>query len=134
VAQACIKAGIISQNLDRLANNDRRQAYEAFALICLLAKVKMTDPIVDVVKQHAKQTVRLSVVHLLASTGDEYVFEQLQQLAQQHNMEEEVKTAVLEALYKLEHSRVQGETQKNQDSSVGFDSAATETEVDEIGK
>ncbi len=30
VAEACIKAGIVSQGIDRLASTDRRQVYEAF--------------------------------------------------------------------------------------------------------
>ena len=47
VAKACIQAGIVSQNLDRLASSDHRQAYETFSLICLLAKANMNDPILD---------------------------------------------------------------------------------------
>ena len=111
----------------------------------------MTDPIVDAIKNHANRKVRLSAVHLLAYTGEEHVFEQLQQLAQHDDMEEEVKTALLEALYKLgqsrpkevtpapefviQHSGNEFETKKDiHESSVGFDLATTETAVDEVGK
>ena len=38
VAKACIQAGIVSQNLDRLTYADHRQAYETFSLICLLTQ------------------------------------------------------------------------------------------------
>jgi HEAT repeat protein len=105
VAQACIKAGIVSQNIDRLASGDRRQAYEAFSLICLLAKAQMTDPVLDAIINHSNVNVRVSAVHLLAVTGEEYLFDQLQKLAVMTDIDEEVKTALLEAMYKLEQAR-----------------------------
>lgn len=107
VAQACIKAGIVSQNIDRLASGDRRQAYEAFSLISLLAKAKMTDPIVYAIEHHNDKSVRLSAIHLLATTGEQHVFEQLQQLAVNEEMDEEVKTALLDGMYKLEQTQSQ---------------------------
>jgi len=105
VAEACIKAGIVSQNIDRLASNDRRQVYEAFCLISLLAKARMTEPIIDAIENHSNMTVRLSAVHLLATTAEDFVFEQLQTLAVKDGMDEELKTALLEGMYKLEQLR-----------------------------
>jgi HEAT repeat protein len=105
VAQACIKAGILSQNLDRLASGDRRQAYEAFVLVSLLAKAKMINPIIDAIEHHRDRTARIATIKLLASTGDAQVLERLQKLASKDDLDEEVKTAVLEGIYKLEQSR-----------------------------
>jgi HEAT repeat protein len=105
VAKACIQAGIVSQNLDRLSTSDHRQAYEAFSLICLLAKAKMNQPVLDAIADHANGDVRIKAVHLLACTGQPEVFEQLRELAVKDGMREDVKTAILEALYKLEQSK-----------------------------
>jgi len=105
VAQACIKAGIASQNIDRLASGDRRQAYEAFALVSLLAKAKLIEPVLEAIQHHRDLRVRLSAVSLLAATGQTFVFEQLQQLAARDEIAEEVKTALLEGMYKLEQVR-----------------------------
>jgi HEAT repeat protein len=102
VAKACIQAGIVSQNLDRLASSDHRQAYETFSLICLLAKANLNDPILDAIAGHPNVDVRLKAVHLLASTGHPDTFEQLRQLAVRDGVREEVKTALLEAMYKLD--------------------------------
>lgn len=102
VARACIQAGIVSQNLDRLATSDHRQAYETFSLICLLAKANMNDPILDAIADHQNMDVRLKAVHLLASTGQPGIFEHLRQLAVRDGVREEVKTALLEAMYKLD--------------------------------
>jgi HEAT repeat protein len=42
VMRACIKTGMISQAVGKLAGTDRRQAYEAFSLLSLLEKLKET--------------------------------------------------------------------------------------------
>jgi HEAT repeat protein len=104
VATACVQAGIVSQNLDRLASSDHRQAYEAFTLICLLAKAKVSEPILNAISDHPNIDVRLKAVHLLARTGEPEVFEQLRELAVRDGMREDVKTALLDALYRLDQN------------------------------
>ncbi len=105
VAKACIQAGIVSQNLDRLSTSDHRQAYETFSVICLLAKAKMNQPVLDAIADHPNGDVRIKAVHLLACTGQPEVADQFRELAVKEGMREDVKTALLEALYKLEQSR-----------------------------
>jgi HEAT repeat protein len=109
VAKACIQAGIVSQNLDRLANSDHRQAYETFALISLLAKAKISEPVLDAIAQHPNMDVRLKAVHLLACTSQPETFEQLRELAVKDGISEEVRTALLEAMYKLDQARLREE-------------------------
>jgi HEAT repeat protein len=106
VAHACIQAGIVSQNIDRITSSDRRQAYEAFSLICLLAKAKMIEPILEAICNHANIDVRVSAVHLLVITGQPEIFEQLRQLTLRNGIIEEVRTALLEAMYKLDQARL----------------------------
>lgn len=112
VARACIQAGIVSQNLDRLASSDHRQAYETFSLICLLAKANINEPVLDAIAAHENMDVRLKAVHLLACTGQPDTFEHLRQLAVRDGVSEEVKTALLEAMYRLdqEAKRKEAET------------------------
>jgi HEAT repeat protein len=105
VAKACIQSGIVSQNLDRLVNSDHRQAYETFSLICLLTQANMNEPVLEAIFGHSNADVRLKVVHLLACTGHAAVYSQLRELAVRDSMREEVKTALLEAMYKLEKSK-----------------------------
>ncbi len=105
VAGACVQAGIVSQNLDRLASSDHRQAYETFSLICLLAKAHMSDPILDAIASHPNMDVRLKAVHLFASAGQPGIFEQLRELAVRDGVCEEVKTVLLEAMYKLDQNQ-----------------------------
>jgi HEAT repeat protein len=100
LATACVNSGIVSQNIDRLATSDRRQTYEAFTVISLLAKAQTTDTLVDAIANHPDMNVRLSVIHLLAATGQWQVSSELHKLSGE-NVPEEIKTALLEALYKL---------------------------------
>lgn len=137
VAKACVQAGIVSQNLDRLASSDHRQAYETFTLICLLAKANMNNPILDAIADHPSMDVRLIAVHLLACTGHPDTFEQLRQLAVRDGVGEEVKTALLEAMYKLdqESKRREMETVEAAEADIEphFETPETETSDDEQG-
>ena len=105
VAHACIKAGIVSQNVDRLGTSDYRQAYETFSIICLLAKANLTEPILNAIANHSNVDVSLRTIHLLASTGQPGTIERLQELAEREGVCEEVKTALLETIYNLEHAK-----------------------------
>jgi HEAT repeat protein len=128
VATACVQAGIVSQNLDRLASSDHRQAYEAFTLICLLAKAKVSEPILHAISDHPNIDVRLKAVHLLARTGEPEIFGQLRELAVRDGMREDVKTALLDALYCLERDKPK--TEEPIDAELLPDEPSETNEVD----
>jgi HEAT repeat protein len=128
VATACVQAGIVSQNLDRLASSDHRQAYEAFSLICLLAKAKVSEPILNAISDHPNVDVRLKAVHLLACTGELEVFGQLRELAVKDGMREDIKTALLDALYRLDQSKQTTEEPIDAELVPDEPSEATESE------
>ncbi|MGI8919129.1 MAG: HEAT repeat domain-containing protein [Pyrinomonadaceae bacterium] len=104
VAKACIKSGIVSQAIDRLANGDRRQGYETFSIISLLARANTTEPVLDAIANHPNLDVRLATVRLLANTGEASVFEELRRMAVEGALPEELRTALLEAMYQLDQS------------------------------
>lgn len=104
IAKACIKAGIVGQNIDRLAACDRRQTQEAFALFSLMAKARMIDTILAAITDHPNKDVRVAAIHLLANSGQTEIYEQLRQLTESQTLSETLKTELLEAMYKLEHS------------------------------
>ncbi len=105
VAKACIKSGIVSQAIDRLANGDRRQGYETFSIISLLARAQTTEPVLDAIANHPNLDVRLATVRLLANTGEASVFEELRRMAVEEALPEELRTALLEAMYQLDQSK-----------------------------
>jgi HEAT repeat protein len=135
VARACVQAGIVSQNIDRLASSDYRQAYETFSLICLLAKADLNQPILDAIAEHPNMDVRLKAVHLLASTSEPAIFEHLRELAVRDGVGEEVKTALLEAMYKLDQEAKQKEIESAEgaeaDSEPHFETVESQGDVNE---
>jgi HEAT repeat protein len=104
VAQACIKAGIVSQGIDRLASSDRRQVYEAFSIVSLLAKANMIEPILDAIANHPNLDLRLTALRLLETTGEPAVLEQLRQLASREGMPEAIKSALLQITSKSDET------------------------------
>jgi len=106
VASACIEAGIVSQGIDRLGSGDRRQAYETFSIVSLLAKAKLTDCVVEAIATHSNTDVRLAAVRLLASLPQPEIVEQMRKLALKVHMSEEVRMALLEALYKVDQEKL----------------------------
>jgi HEAT repeat protein len=105
VARACIKIGIVSQTADRLASEDRRQAYEAFSLFSLLAKANETDPILETIRNHKDMEVRLSAIRVLSVAAGPDVAPKLRDLVAVEGMPENVRTAMLEVLYRLDQKQ-----------------------------
>jgi HEAT repeat protein len=105
VARACVNTGIVAQATDRLASEDRRQAYEAFSLFSLLARAQETQPITNIIDSHVDDEVRLAAVRVLNLAGQSSVLPRLRELAAHENMPESVRTAILETLYKLEQDQ-----------------------------
>jgi HEAT repeat protein len=95
-AEACVTAGLARQAMDRLASDDRRQAYEAFSLLSLVARGGQTDVIMHVVKGHPDVNVRLAAARLLALQGDEEVSNRLRRIAMEGNTPEKLREAILE--------------------------------------
>ena len=111
VARACISTGIIAQAVDRLASEDRHQAYEAFSLFTLLARANETDPIIDTIQNHKDDEVRLCAVRVLNVAATPEVAPKLREMIARESMPENVRTAVLEVLYKLDQKLPATETQ-----------------------
>lgn len=105
VAQACIKAGIVSQAIDRLASSDRRQAYEAFTLMSLLAKANETQPILDAIEHHKDNHVRMCAVRVLGLSGQPEIAQEFRQLAGSDDIPEAVRTSILEVIYKIDQAQ-----------------------------
>ncbi len=102
VAQACVKTGLASQALDRLVSEDRRQAYEAFSLLSLMAKAGETKLLLQAIENHREVNVSLAALRLLCMMGQPGdLAGHLRDLAARRGVSERVRVAVLEAVSKL---------------------------------
>jgi HEAT repeat protein len=109
VAKACVETGIAAQTVDRLISEDRRQAYEAFSLFSLLARAKEIEPILDVIRKHKDEEVRLCAIRVLNLSPDASLAPQLRDIVGSNGVPENIRTAVLELLYKIDQPPVHGE-------------------------
>lgn len=98
VAEACVKAGLAAQAINRLASEDRRQAYEAFSLLSLCAKAGQTQPILDTVECHRDIEVRLACIRLLRLINQSELGERLLLIAGNGGVPERVRRAILETV------------------------------------
>lgn len=103
VAQACVKAGLAAQALDRLTSTDRRQAYEAFSLLSLVVKAGELSIVLEAIAQHGSVDVRLAAIRLLCMMGRPVeLLEPLRRLAERGGMPEKVRSALKEAIEQME--------------------------------
>ncbi|HEX8633277.1 MAG TPA: HEAT repeat domain-containing protein [Pyrinomonadaceae bacterium] len=109
LASACVGAGLAKQALSRLASEDRRQAYEAFSLLSLVAKGGQADLILRVVEEHQDLSMRLAAARLLGLMGDRELDARLRRIALGANAPEKLRTAILEAVYRGEAQPVVAE-------------------------
>ncbi|MGB8509242.1 MAG: hypothetical protein WCD76_12715, partial [Pyrinomonadaceae bacterium] len=107
VARACIKAGLTAQAVNRLASDDRRQAYESFSLLSLVIKGGEQSPVLDAVENHHDLNVRLAAVRLLGTTQQPESLDQLHKLAALGSVPEEVRSAILGIVRQNEYEAVE---------------------------
>lgn len=105
VAQACVKTGIVAQAVDRLASEDRHQAYEAFSLFSLLARANETQPILDTIQNHKDDEVRLCAIRVLNIAAQPDLAPKLREMVSGQDLPENVRTAMLEVMYKLDQEQ-----------------------------
>lgn len=102
VAKACVETGIAAQAVDRLVSEDRHQAYEAFSLFSLLARAHETQPILEVIRGNKDEEIRLTAVRVLNMAPEGSLAPELREIVGSEGVPENVRTAVLEVLYKLD--------------------------------
>ncbi len=107
VARACVKAGLATQALDRLASEDRRQAYEAFSLLTLVLKGGEAEIIFTAVEHVGELNVRLAAARLLALQGEAETVKRLRTVALGNGTPEKLRNAILEAIYRDEPAAVE---------------------------
>ncbi len=106
LAQACTKAGLTAKALDRLASEDRRQAYEAFSLLSLVLKSGELEVIYAAVEQSGELSVRLAAARLLALQGQPEINKRLRRVALGDGAPDKLRNAILEAIYRDDHAAV----------------------------
>lgn len=105
VAQACTKAGMVKQAIDRIISEDRRLAYESFSLLSLLVKAGEMQPIAEAITDHAEVNVRLALIRLLGTASGPEVAQLLRHLVVRDGLPEKVRSALMEVVYQVDQTQ-----------------------------
>jgi HEAT repeat protein len=102
VAAACIKSGMAKQAIERLGSADRRQAYEAFATLAVLASAGEADLLLDAIAQHPNESIAAMAARVLGAFPAADLVPALRQVAVSNSISEARRTVVLELLYNID--------------------------------
>ena len=105
LTDACVTAGLARQALDRLASDDRRQAYEAFTLLSLVARGGGVGMILEAVESHADVNARIAAARLLALQGEPHATERLRRVASDPRTPERLRAAIGEVVTRTAEQR-----------------------------
>ena len=102
-ARAAVESGFVDMSFDRLVHQDRKYAYEAFALMALLMKAGETEKIFNALENHRDMNVRRAVLHVIKVTKNSKTLEGLADLLEKGNLpiefQEEIDKAIEEVGY-----------------------------------
>ena len=93
-ARAAIESGFVDMSFDRLVHQDRKYAYEAFALMALLIKAGETEKLFDALETHRNPNVRKAVLHIIKITKNPEVLEELGDLLKKETLPLELQEEI----------------------------------------
>lgn len=93
-ARAAVESGFVDMSFDRLVSQDRKQAYEAFALMSLLIKAGETEKILNVLETHRNHSVRRAILHIIKITKDQKALDGLYALLEKDTLPLELQEEV----------------------------------------
>jgi hypothetical protein len=101
-ARAATEAGIVVKAFERLINEDRKVAYEAFVLVNLLIRSGETDAIFDALRSHKDERVRFALLHVIKCAKDIRTAPKLNDLITNYNLSTDVTERLIDTVSNLE--------------------------------
>src|SRR3712207_6045592 len=92
------------QAVDRLACEDLRQVYAAFMFFSVLAQAGQVEPMIEAIRGHHSDEVRLASIKILGIFGKPEVLPSLRELAVTDGIPETVRMALMEVVYKIDQA------------------------------
>lgn len=101
IGAAINASGLAGDAISQLTGESREKTYEAFSLLFLMAKAGEVQPLIRAIEGHPNNEVRTAVVKLLALSGQKEVLPAFRRLAVRGSLPNDVRSAVMEAIYQL---------------------------------
>ena len=100
IGAALAGSGLVDEAIDDLSGDSHENSYGAFSFLFLVAKAGEVQPLLQVIENHPSIDLRLTVIKLLASSGEPDVVPAFRRLAAS-SLPPEVRAAVAEAIGQL---------------------------------
>jgi len=101
IAGAMADSGLAAEEIVNLDSENRDVAYDAFALLFLMAKAGEVAPLIRAVEDSPSIDVRQTLIQLLAQCGQTEVLPAFSRLAVRQSLPSEVRSALMEAIHQL---------------------------------
>ncbi len=99
-ARAAIEGDLVERSLVRLVHEDKKTAFEAFALVALLIKAGETKEIFNALENHSDINVRKAVLHVIKITKNKKGLEGLYSMLEKNSLtkefQEEIDKTIIE--------------------------------------
>lgn len=101
IARALADSGLAAEEVAKLASVDRDVAYDAFALLFLMAKAGEVVLLIRSVEENPSIEVRQTLVQLLAQSGQTEILPVFSRLAVRQSLPSEVRSALMQAIHQI---------------------------------
>jgi hypothetical protein len=104
IGAALAGSGLVDEAINDLMGDSPENSYSAFSFLFLVAKAGEVQPLVQVIKNHPSVELRLTVIKLLASSGDPETIPAFRRLTAS-SLPAEVRAAIMDAINQIDSQR-----------------------------
>lgn len=97
IGSALAGSGLLDEAIEDLTGDNPENSYSAFSFLFLVAKAGEVKPLLQVIRNHPSLELRLTLIKLLASSGDQEVIPAFRHLTA-GSLPVEVRTAIMDVI------------------------------------
>ena len=101
ITKALVGSGLAAEAIDNLVSENQEETYDAFAMLCLMAKAGEFQSILHTIEMHPSSAVKLSVIKLLTFCNLPEIIPAFRNLAVRGSLPIEIRSALLASIYEL---------------------------------
>ncbi|MEP6912679.1 MAG: hypothetical protein ABI923_07985, partial [bacterium] len=101
ITSALVGSGLAAEAIDNLASENQEKTYDAFSMLCLMAKAGEFQSTLHTIEMHPNTSVKLSVIKLLTFCNLPEIIPAFRNLAVRGSLPTEIRSALLTSIYEL---------------------------------
>ena len=101
ITKALVGSGLAAEAIDNLAGENQEKTYDAFSMLCLIAKAGEFQSLLQTIEMHPNTPVKLSVIKLLSFCNLPEIIPAFRNMAVRGSLPTEIRSALLASIYAL---------------------------------